>query len=374
MSTGPDPAALAAAMRTLPGFAGLQGADLSVLNVKGLAHDHWALADRPVLLRVPKQSQFALSAADNLAYQAACFERVAVSGHGPRLHGVLAPSRALPMGALAVERIDGRPPRLPEDLPALAEAMARVHALPTPPPDARAPLEDHSDPAGGILPEIEGQAAFLDASDVLPEARSEIEEELDWARRFAAEVADGGAPQPITLVLTDTHPGNFLIEADGRAVIVDLEKALYGSPGVDLAHATVYSSTTWDPDTWADLSIDQVAAFYKRYLSCLEATGNTALADTLLPWLLPMRRLLFLRAITWCVKWSVAHRAARREDKAAAASTEDWSAENSDPDLIAHVAGRVAEYLSPPVLKRMRSEWLAAGALSDQLGGPIYRG
>ncbi len=67
--------ALAAALSALPGYAGTTAADLAVLNVKGLAHDHISVRARGVLLRVPKQSQFALSAADNLAYQAACFTR-----------------------------------------------------------------------------------------------------------------------------------------------------------------------------------------------------------------------------------------------------------------------------------------------------------
>ena len=39
-----------------------------------------------------------------------------------------------------------------------------------------------------------------------------------------------------------------MIEAAGRAVFVDLEKALYGSPAVDLAHASIYTSTMWDPE------------------------------------------------------------------------------------------------------------------------------
>ena len=54
--------------------------------------------------------------------------------------------------------------------------------------------------------------------------------------RARAEARRGAGDQAITLVLTDTHPGNFLIRPDGQAVIVDLEKALYGSPGIDLAH------------------------------------------------------------------------------------------------------------------------------------------
>jgi aminoglycoside phosphotransferase (APT) family kinase protein len=362
MTQGPNLDALAAALSALPGYAGTIAADLTVLNVKGLAHDHISVRSRGLLLRVPKQSQFGLSAANNLAYQAACFTRVSKSGHAPRLHEVVRPQARVPMGALLVEQIQGRPPGLPEDLPALAEAMARIHALPVPPAASRPPLADHRDPVGGALEEIEAQAAYLDEAGLEPEARAEIADELAWARDFGA--ASAGRAQPVTLVLTDTHPGNFLIDASGRALIVDLEKALYGSPGTDLAHATIYSSTTWDPDTWADLSLEQVAAFYRHYLEC----AGQDLAERLRPWLVPLRRITLLRAITWCVKWRVLHRRARTEAKHEAASTEDWSAENTDPAIIAHVAGRVADYLSPATLKRMRAEWLGRPGLEDLIG------
>jgi aminoglycoside phosphotransferase (APT) family kinase protein len=357
MMKGLDLSALAAALRRFPDFAEVTAQALEPLPFKGLAHDHLAVAGHDVLLRVPKQSQFALAAADNLAYQAACFERVAVSGHGPRLFGVIPPSPEIAMGALLVERIHGRPPSLPDDLPTLAEAMARVHALPVPPADERPPLADHRDPVGEALAEIEQQAAFLEAAGLAPAAEQEIRDELAWARGFAREAAKSERAQPATLVLTDTHPGNFLIDGGDRAIIVDLEKALYGSPGTDLAHATVYSSTTWDPDSCAELTVSEVAAFYRRYREALAKAAGEALAAALSPWLIPMRRLLFLRAITWCVKWSVLHRRAGLVGKHDAASTEDWSAENSDPALIDHVAGRVADYLSPATLRRMRGEW-----------------
>ncbi len=366
-SVMPDLDALCDALRRLPAFAGVARADLRRMDVKGLAHDHVEIAGRGVLLRVPKQSQFALSARDNLAYQAACFERVSLAGRAPKLHGVIPPSAQTPMGALVVDHIEGRPPRLPEDLPAFAESMARVHALPLPAAARRAPLADHPDPVAGALSEIEGQVRYLQDSDVLPEVRAEIEEELAWARDFAAGVAARGEGQPHCLVLTDTHPGNFLIDGAGHAIIVDLEKALYGSPGIDLAHATVYSSTTWDSDVWADLSIAEVAAFYHRYLEIIAAAAGATFAEALRPWLLPMRRILFLRAITWCVKWQVLQTRTRLEDKHAARSTEDWSAENSDPALIAHVAERVRDYLSPTTLRRMRGEWQGPGSLRDRL-------
>src|SRR5690606_29626754 len=63
-------------------------APLEPLPDLGLAHAHVRLAGSGVLARIPKQSQMGLAAADNLAYQAACFERAAASGHAPRLHGV----------------------------------------------------------------------------------------------------------------------------------------------------------------------------------------------------------------------------------------------------------------------------------------------
>ncbi len=356
MPSGPDLIALHRALIALPSFAAVRPGALRLLTTKGLAHDHVEVADfelsgRRVLLRVPRQSQWGLPPADNLAYQAACFERVSVSGHAPRLFGTLPPTPEVPLGALAVERIAGRPPRLPQDLPALAEAMARVHALPMPPEAERRPLADHHDPVAGALAEIEAQATYLDAAGIAAESRQLLEAELDWARAFATRMAAEAPAQPRSLVLTDTHPGNFLITPQGRAVIVDLEKALYGSPGIDLAHATVYSSTTWDPDSHAILSPAEVAAFYRDYLDILSATAGCERSAALAPWLLPLRRLLVLRALTWCAKWR-----ALQNSRATGSSTENWSAENSDPALVTHVAGRVAHYLSAATLRRMQRD------------------
>lgn len=331
----------------LAGDARYGGRPLAPLTDKGLAHDHVRLVGSGLLLRVPKQSQFGYAAAENLAYQAACFERVATSGHGPRLDGVVAPRPGLPLGALAVEEIVGRPARLPDDLPALADAMAAVHGPPLPPPAGRPPLEDHRDPVAGALAEIRAQAAYLErAPDLHPDSACLLRAELAWAEAFAAGSA--GRDQPRSLVLTDTHPGNFLLRADGRAVIVDLEKALYGAPGIDLAHATVHTSTTWDIETRAELTVGQVAAFYGRYL---EAVGPGR-AAALRPWLLPLRRLLALRALTWCLLWSVEH----RRELEGTGNGSGWDAGRSEAALVAHVAERVAGYLRPETIGAMTAE------------------
>lgn len=351
--------ALLTKLQEIDGFGDISLEQLQPLEVKGLAHDHVEVLGRDLLLRVPKQSQFAMAAAENLNYQATCFRRVGICGHAPRLEAVIEPCESVPMGALLVERIEGRPPSLPKDLGALAECMAQVHALPIPGSAQRPPLEDHRNPIAGAMEEIEQQALFLDDAALSAEARQEVDAELIWARAFASK--SDGKPQPLTLVLTDTHPGNFLIDQRGRAIIVDLEKALYGSPATDLAHATIYSSTTWDTEVYADLSIDEVSAFYQRYLE----TVPKDLAETLRPWMLPLRRITMLRAITWCAKWRVLQSRERTQNKHAADSTEDWSADNNTTELVTHVAGRVDEYLRARTLQRMRAEWLGIPSLAD---------
>jgi hypothetical protein len=92
------------------------------------------------MARIPKQSQMDLAPAANLVHQAAGLERAARSGHTPALLGVLPPSAALPRGALIVEAISGRAARWPHDMTAIMTALARIHRLPLPAQDARAPL------------------------------------------------------------------------------------------------------------------------------------------------------------------------------------------------------------------------------------------
>lgn len=321
------------------------GLVLQRLPDTGLAHDHVRLVGRGLLARVPKQSQMGLSAEHNLAYQAACFTRAAASGHMPVLHGVLPPQPGHPplaRGALLVQEIVGRPLPLPDGLPALVDALAALHRLPLPPAEARAPLQDPADPLAALAMEIEAQAAHLPAAALAPASRRGIDGALaDWRRTLAAP-----ARPPKRLISFDAHPGNFLLQPDGRAVLVDLEKARYGPPPLDLAHATLYTSTTWDVATRADLPLAAVRDAQMRWL---QAVGEH---DLWHPWLLPLRNAMWLWAVTWCAKWRVQSAAAR----SAGADGEDWSAERSDPALVAHVRGRVDHYLSPVGVARVLDE------------------
>lgn len=354
---------LHAALIARPGFEAVPRDALEPMRQKGLAHDHVIIRNTGALLRVPRQSQFALAARENLEYQLAGFARCAAGGHAPRPHGACPPSEALPMGAVIVDYIEGRAAQLPADLPALAECLASIHILPVPAPEHRPPLANHADPVAGALAFIEEQAGYLEAGCEDRAARCMIGEEVDWARRFAGESA--AKPQPVTLVATDTHPGNYVLRADGRAFIVDLEKALYGAPAVDLAHCSLYTSTTWDVESGVEIAPADVAGFYRHYLAAVPAE----LADRLAPWLMPLRRMTWLRSTTWSAKWRVESRKRRVEAKHAAAATEDWSAENRDDALIAHVESRTRDYLSGGTIERIRAEWLSPGGLAELIPG-----
>ena len=327
------------ALAGVPRLAGLAEAPLAPLPGRGVAHDHFTAEGVtfdgvPVVLRVPRVSQWGLAPERQLAYEAAAFQRAEPSGVTPRFFGTVPAQPGLAMGALAVELIAGRKPHLPRDLAPIAASLARIHALPV--PEERAPLRVHADPIAETLKAIREQAAFAREAGLAPTAAAAIQAELATAESLALTAR----PAPVlTLTGSDTHPGNFLV-ADGRAVFVDLEKALYGNPAADLAHATLYTSTMWDPDCAARLAPAEVGDFYEAYFAAV----TPALAGAIKPWVRPLRRLVWLRTLTWCVRWRVL---SKREG--------GWSKERLAPDHAAHIERTVADYVDPDRIASIRA-------------------
>ena len=342
-----DLSRLHAALAAVPGFADRLAGDLEPLAAGGVAHDHVRIAGSGLLARVPRVSQFALAAADNLAYQAECFRRLGASGRVPRLAAVIAPGDHLPMGALLVEEIVGRRVRLPDDLPAIADTLAAIHGLPL--PAVRAPLGDHPDPVGGTWAVIGDQARFFATAPAGPAVQAALAAEIDWAGAFASAAA--GRAQPRTLVATDTHPGNFVIQAaTGRAVFVDAEKALYGAPAIDVAHVTLPTSVLWSAADAVPVEPAAVLAFERVWLAALPPD----LAAAVRPWVRPLRRLTWLRSMSWFARWWTLS----RHDPA-------WSAAALDPALAAHIEGRVRLFFTEPMVERVRGEWLGPDPLAE---------
>ena len=330
--------ALSCALNETEAFSDILPVDLEPMQVKGLCHAHVRIAQRGLILRIPRESSLGLSPEENLAYQQMSFERASVGGHTPVLHGTIPPQDGIPMGALIVTEIFGRTPPLPDGLPAIARALASFHVLPVPSQADRFPLLSHDDPVAATLQVIEAQAKFLADAGLEPEARLQIKEELINARKFAADVS--GRQMPITLVGSDTHPGNFILQPDGDAIFVDLEKVFYGSPAIDLAHATVYTSTMWDPDVAAALDKAAIAAFYDAYFGELPP----ALAQRVHPWCIPIQRLTWLRTITWCAKWRVVSRNCDLSNDI-----------QYYPDYILSVQKRVDDYFDPGTISEIRA-------------------
>ncbi len=256
---------------------------LEELPRSGLAHRHWLLRGCGLVLRVP----ILPGAHATLDRQAAIFERAAASGHTPSLQTVLRPSRLLPAGALLVEAVGGRVPRVPDDLPALAVALAAIHSLKL--PRVRAPIPAAGEPFAATLALIE-QNLERGASALTAELRVLLDEERRWARQFARENAKALRSAPRTLIVTDAHPRNFVMATDERAVCLDLERGQYACPAIDLAHAILPIAVAWGRSGERLSPADRW-----RFLDTYFRRRGPRAAKALRPWLRPFARLIALR-------------------------------------------------------------------------------
>jgi hypothetical protein len=254
---------------------------------------------------------------------------------------VIEPGPELPGGALVVDEIVGRPPRWPAELSLVAETLAAIHALPLPPPEQRPPLPDMANPFAATLQLVERNRAFLEVAGASEGAIRQIDEELAWARTFAAQPQSADAPH--TFVIADAHPGNFIVTPAGQAKFVDLEKGGYGAPAIDIAHATLRPSTRWDVECGTVLTRDEIARFVRAYFTA----AGPAFEQAVRPTLLPMRRLTWLRTTLAFARFKV-----------------ERAADALAPAAAAHVGVVIADSLSEATIYHIRSEWLGPDLLT----------
>ncbi|WP_422010484.1 phosphotransferase enzyme family protein [Reyranella sp.] len=315
------------------------------LPATGTAHGHVRLKDGR-LARIAYAYENDPTAAVRLHLQAEAFRHLASAGRTPRLHEVVEPRPGLPGGALIVDFIEGRAPRLPDELDAMAETLARLHSLPL--PQSGSPIPRQDNPFRATLDVVEqGAQRFLDKAVADPGALAEIFDELELLRGMANTLAH--RPQPLSIALADTHPGNFIVDHDGVAWFVDLEKVHVGSPAIDLAHATLPTSTLWHPDVGKVLSLGEVESLYESYLTKI---GNERAAE-LCPWLQPMRRLTWLRTIMFMARWKVQTEAPRDPS-----DPSQWSDAGLEPAMKVHLRARIGQCFDRDSIRALRAEWL----------------
>jgi aminoglycoside phosphotransferase (APT) family kinase protein len=315
------------------------------LPATGTAHGHVRLADGR-LARIAYAYDDDPTAAARLHVQAEGFRHLQPAGRTPRLYDVVEPRPGLPGGALIVDYIDGHSPRLPDELDAMAETLAAIHSLPL--PAAGSPIPRQKNPFLETLAGIELNAGrFLDKAVPDSGSRAEIVEELTLMREMALEI--GTRAQPLTMALADTHPGNFIVDRAGIAWFVDLEKVHVGSAAIDLAHASLPTSTLWASAEGRPLSPDEVQGFYATYL---DRIGKTA-ADALRPWLVPMRRLTWLRTTLFMARWRMQTRSTRDPS-----DPSQWSDAGLEPSMRALYDRRIDQCFDRAAIRAIRAEWL----------------
>jgi len=335
---------LLAALRERPAFSALTAGDLEPLPATGTAHGHVRLPGG-LLARVAYAHEGDPTAVARLLAQAAAFRHLAPAGHTPGLHDVIEPRPGLPGGALIVDFIEGRAPRLPDELAAIANTLVHIHSLPT----ARVPIPRQKNPFIETLEAIEQNAMrFLDKAVPDSGARAEIAEELRLMRGMALAFAQ--RDQPLTVALADTHPGNFIVDRAGTAWFIDLEKVHVGSPAIDLAHATLATSTLWHPAVGKVLSPGEVKGFYDAYFDKV-GPGQAAL---LAPWVVPMRRLTWLRTTLFMARWRVQTRNPRDP-----ADPTQWSDAGLEPAMKAHIDAHIDQCFRRETIQSIRAEWTA---------------
>jgi len=315
------------------------------LPATGTAHGHVRLKDGR-LARIAYAYEDDPTAAARLHLQAEAFRHLAPAGRTPRLHEIVEPGPGLAGGALIVDFIDGRAPHLPDELGGMAETLARLHSLPLPGMGSPIPRQDN--PVRTTLDVVEeGARRFLDKAVADTGARAEIVEELELMRGMAKTLAH--RPQPLSIALADTHPGNFIVDRDGIAWFVDLEKVHVGSPAIDLAHATLPTSTVWHPDVGKVLSLAEVAHFDETYLARI---GESRAAE-LRPWLQPTRRLTWLRTTMFMARWKVQTEAPRDPS-----DPSQWSDAGLEPAMKGHLRTRIDQCFDGDFIRALRAEWL----------------
>jgi aminoglycoside phosphotransferase (APT) family kinase protein len=240
------------------------------------------------VLRVNHDSQLGLE--DQIGYEFRALRAVAPSGVTPEPLFCDPRADGLGRGVLLMRFIPGDTFIYPRDRDKAAAVFAAVHALP--PGEGlivqRDPVQDIARESYGLLTRYPDHPLRKHRERLLA-YHERIVELGEKSRGVFAE-------ERLCIVNTEVNSGNFLVDpSDGRAFLVDWEKAVVSYRYQDLGHFLVPTTTLWKSDyVYSAEEKLRFLATYRKLLS-LEVELKELYERTRL-----LERTILLRALSWC--------------------------------------------------------------------------
>lgn len=256
------------------------------------------MPDGPVVVRLVTGSQIGLPLPDQVRYEARALELLAPSGRTPRLLGVQPEPAQLPYPFLVETYLPGRPLDYSTDLEDAAACLAAIHSVAIPDDHG---LQVHADPGPSIVAESrEWARAYLQWDGAPGASRRALEQAFSLVDADLQQAAEIFAVPDLVLVNYDVNTHNFIVLDDGFVFLVDWEKTRVAPAVQDLAHFLLPTTTLWRAATATRLTDEQERRFIDAYLAKRPQPDR----DRFLAQLGVMKRLIALRAISWC-SWAV---------------------------------------------------------------------
>lgn len=293
---------------------------------------------RELVLRINTGSQMHLS--HQIVYEYDALRDLAPSGRTPEALFCDDSRGILPWGALVMEWLPGRALRYGCDLPAAAEILADIHAVPVP-EDSR--LFRPERPAYGIYEECLAMAAqYFDWDGADAAVCRLLEALISEVGRLPLKEPSSA---PACIVNTELNSGNFLINEGARSYLIDWEKPLLSEPAQDLGHFLAPTTTLWKTDVV--LTAEEMEAFVCRYRA---AVGGRFDVSSLLERLPLFLMVNCLRGVSWC-----------------AMALREYS-QDSRPVSNADTLAKIKTYLSEGFLRSILKNYVRQNLLREVLG------
>ncbi|MEF2144890.1 MAG: aminoglycoside phosphotransferase family protein [Desulfovibrionaceae bacterium] len=272
----------------------LRGGGLSFL-AQGEYNENWLVetSDGKRVLRINHGSQLGIER--QMEYEFTVLGLLAASGVTPRPIALSPDSCGLGRGAMLMEYLPGTPFDYVRDWPKAACVFARVHATPLPENHdlvvQRHPLRDIAAESLGLLRRYHEQHSLRPVGERLLRYHDEVTQLHERTR-------DEFAEEPLVLVNSEVNSGNFIVR-DGKAWLVDWEKAVLSCRHQDLGHFLTPTTTLWKSDFRFDAA--GRIAFLSAYAEAWrEQTGGSLDLEQLDRRTVLLERAVLLRGLSWC--------------------------------------------------------------------------